>query len=36
MYWEGMERLGLSIALKLGLYLVTLACLADLSSSLPK
>jgi hypothetical protein len=36
MYLGGMERLGLSLGSKLGLHPVTLARLADISSSLPK
>ena len=35
-YWGGKERLGLSLAWKLGLHPVTLAHLADIFTSFPK
>ncbi len=36
MYWGGLERLGLSLAWKLGFNPVTLAHLNNISSSFPK
>jgi hypothetical protein len=36
MYWGGMKKVGLNLAWKLGLYPVTLACLADIFTSFPK